>query len=242
MAGVRLDLDEPRHVRLFPVPYRLLEQQAQFAKYSIIEVDVERHQHDRRPESLRPVLNTLEVIEQLSPADGWARRWQHLRPLVAPSLCAIRREQEAEKTSLGLFRIPSAPVLKLTDAEPWPEAKSALADQIDLFDQDLKRLEWVPVQLRYSFSCAEANCPGHDMRLKDWEAGESYRKYLRTYGPQQVREKMHERWLTRMFTANRAVHAFVGNIALRPRTFMLLGLAYPLRAVAEYVQDDLFSS
>ncbi|MYS22490.1 Putative transposase of IS4/5 family [Streptomyces sp. DvalAA-14] len=39
----------------------------------------------------------------------------------------------------------------------------------------------------------------------------------------------------------RAVHFFVGNIAAHPRTFMLLGLFYPQRRVAEYVQDDLFT-
>ncbi|MER7721972.1 hypothetical protein AB0L50_13225 [Streptomyces flaveolus] len=241
VAGVRLDLGQPRHVRLFPVPFRLLEQQAQFAKYSVIEVDVEPHRRDGRPESLRPILETLEVIEQVTSSDGWARRWQHLRPLVAPSLCAVYREQRARGTSLGLFRLATAPRLRLTDAEPWPGSKTALADQMDLFEQDLKRLEWVPVQLRYSFSCSEADCPGHDMHLKDWEAGESYRKFLRAYGPQKVHEMLYERWLTRMFTRDRAVHAFVGNIAARPRTFMLLGLAYPLRTVADYTQEDLFS-
>ncbi|MEU5380553.1 hypothetical protein ABZ359_34425 [Streptomyces sp. NPDC005968] len=240
VAGVRLDLGRPQHVRLFPVPFRLLEQDAQFAKYSIIEVDVESHRRDRRPESLRPILDTLEVTDRLSTADGWGRRWQYLRPLVAPSLCAIRREQELRSTSLGLFRLPSVPRLKLIDAEPWPDSKAALTDQMDLFEQDLARLEWVPVQLRYTFTCSDADCPGHDMHLKDWEAGESYRKFLRTYGPRQVRDKLYERWLTRMFTAERAVHAFVGNIAARPRTFMLLGLAYPLRTVADYIQEDLF--
>ncbi|MEU8794998.1 hypothetical protein [Streptomyces sp. NPDC048643] len=55
-----------------------------------------------------------------------------------------------------------------------------------------------------------------------------------------MRDKLYERWLTRMFTTERAVHALVGNIAARPRTFMLLGLAYPSHAVANYVQEDLF--
>ncbi|MFD9541396.1 hypothetical protein [Streptomyces sp. NPDC060022] len=241
VAGVRLDTGQPHLVRLFPVPFRLLEQQAQFAKYSIIEVDVERHRRDQRPESLRPVLETVQVVEQLSPANGWTQRWQHLRSLVTPSLCAIRRDQEANGTSLGVFKIPATPKLRLTDAEPWPDAKAALADQLDLFEQDLQRLEWVPVQLRYSFSCADDACAGHDLRLKDWEAGEAYRKFLRHYGSDRVREKMYERWLTRMFTPERSVHAFVGNIAARPHTFMLLGLAYPLRAIADHVQDDLFT-
>ncbi|MFH9229009.1 hypothetical protein [Streptomyces lydicus] len=242
VAGIRLDLEAPRHVRLFPVPYRLLAQESQFAKYSVIEVDVEPHARDLRRESLRPDLDTLKVIVGRIPStDGWAERFRHLRPLVAPSLCAIRRDEEAHGTSLGLFPLPQTPSLRLADAEPWPASKAALADQLDLFEQDLKRLEWVPLQFRYSFRCSDAQCPGHDMHLKDWEAGETYRKFFRRYGAELIREKLHERWLTRMFTPDRVVHAFVGNIAARPRTFMLLGLAYPRRAVVDFVQEDLFS-
>ena len=56
LAGIRLDQGTPQHVRLFPVPFRLLNEESQFAKYSIVEVDVQRHHGDRRPESLRPNL------------------------------------------------------------------------------------------------------------------------------------------------------------------------------------------
>lgn len=242
VAGIRLDLDTPQHVRLFPVPYRLLAEESQFAKYSVIEVDVEQHDCDRRPESLRPDLDTLKVVvDRIPTADGWGERFRHIRPIVSPSLCAIKRDQETHGTSLGVFRLTETPTFRLQDAEPWPASKAALADQLDLFDQDLRRLEWVPLQFRYSFKCVDALCPGHDMGLKDWEAGESYRKFLRQYGLGHVKEKLHERWLERMFTPDRAVHCFVGNIAAHPRTFMLLGLAYPRRTVAEFVQEDLFS-
>ncbi|KOG53154.1 hypothetical protein ADK76_29005 [Streptomyces griseoflavus] len=242
VAGIRLDTQTPQHVRLFPVPYRLLAEKDQFAKYSVIEVDVERHRNDQRPESLRPHLDTLKIVDPCIPSrDGWVRRFEPIRPLIAPSLCAIRRDQEIRGTSLGIFRLPRTPTLRLVDAEPWPVSKAALADWLDLFEQDLQPLEWVPVQFRYGFHCADEHCPGHDMHLKDWEAGESYRRFLRRYGPGLVREKLYERWLTRMFTPDRAVHCFVGNVALRPRTFMLLGLAYPLRTTVECVQDGLFS-
>lgn len=106
-------------------------------------------------------------------------------------------------------------------------AKAALADQLDLFDQELRRLEWIPFEFRYRFRCADGACTGHDMGLKDWEAGESYRKYRRTYGEQAVLDKLRERWFDRMVTPDRAVHCFVGNIAARPHTFMLLSLFSP---------------
>ncbi|MFI0243154.1 hypothetical protein [Streptomyces sp. NPDC016845] len=240
VAGIRLDRDSPEHVRLFPVPFRLLDAQSQFAKYAIVEVDVRRHQQDRRPESWRPNLDTLKVIDRIGTRDGWRQRYSLLRPLIAPSLCAIKRDQARHGTSLGLFR-PAAPVhFRLEPAEPWPASKAALADQMDLLDQDLKQLQWVPLEFRYRFRCNDAHCTGHDLALRDWEAGESYRKYLRTYGQTGVQDKLRERWSTRMFSPGKAVHCFVGNLAKRPATFMLLGLFYPPRQALEHHQEELF--
>ncbi|MFC8124808.1 hypothetical protein [Streptomyces sp. NPDC057302] len=224
-----------------PVPFRLLGEGSQFEKYSIIEVDVRTHPHDRRPESLRPNLETLKIVDRLGTSDGWKKRYEHVRPLMASSLCSIRRDQEERGTSLGVFRPAEVTGFRLAPAEPWPASKAALADQLDLFEQDLQRLEWVPLEFRYSFRCAGKECSGHDMGLKDWEAGESYRKFLRQYGQRGVEDKLRERWFERMFTPHRAVHCFVGNIAAHPKTFMLLGLFYPQRSIVDFVQEDLFS-
>ncbi|MFK0173988.1 hypothetical protein ACIQU5_34945 [Streptomyces sp. NPDC090306] len=240
VAGIRLDQGPPHHVRLFPVPFRLLGEEAQFAKYAIIEVDVQRHRRDRRPESLRPNLETIKVIERLGTSDGWRERFSHIRPLVAPSLCAIKREQAAQGTSLGVFRPAEFTGFRLEPAEPWPASKTALANQMDLLAQDLRQLEWVPLEFRYSFRCADDSCPGHDMALRDWEAGESYRKYLHKYGQAEVEAKLRERWFDRMITRDKAVHCFVGNVAAHPKTFLLLGLLYPRRSVVETYQEGLF--
>lgn len=159
---------------------------------------------------------------------------------MAPSLCAIKRDQEERGISLGVFRPAEITNFRFEDAESWPASKAALADQMDLFEQDLRQLEWVPLEFRYRFRCADEQCTGHDMGLKDWEAGESFREFLRQYGRQAVRDRLRDRWFVRMFAPDRAVHFFVGNIAARPKTFMLLGLFYPRRDVVEYVQEDLF--
>ncbi|MFE7897367.1 hypothetical protein ACFU3E_07485 [Streptomyces sp. NPDC057424] len=51
-----------------------------------------------------------------------------VEPLGAPSLCAIKRDQEERGTSLGVFR-PTEASCRLTAAEPWSDSKAALADQ-----------------------------------------------------------------------------------------------------------------
>ncbi|WP_327066436.1 hypothetical protein [Kitasatospora sp. NBC_01302] len=39
VAGIRLDTDQLRLVRLFPVPHRLLDEEKRFGKYSVVEGD-----------------------------------------------------------------------------------------------------------------------------------------------------------------------------------------------------------
>ncbi|MGW4032406.1 hypothetical protein ACWEFL_24370 [Streptomyces sp. NPDC004838] len=185
VADIRLDQDEPQHVRLFPVPFRLLSEEARFSKYSITEVDVEPHrpERDSRPESLRPHLDTLEIVGEVPSDGGWKKHYRYVEPLVAPSL--------------GVFRPAEITRFRLEPAEPWSVSKAALADQLDLFEQELNPLEWVPLDLRYGFRCADDDCPTHDMGLKDWEAGQSYRRFLRKYGERGVREALRETWYDR---------------------------------------------
>lgn len=241
VAGVRLDQGEPQHVRLFPVPYRLMDEDSQFKKYSIVQVDVRRHDTDRRPESLRPRLDTLKVLEHLPSSDGWRRRLEHIRPLIAPSLCSIKETQERDSTSLGVFRPQDVTDFRLRPADPWTAAQTGIANQTDLLDQERTPLQWVPFEFRYRFRCIDQACTGHDMALKDWEAGQSYRGFQRRYPASQLEAKIRERWFDTMFKPTRAVHFFVGNIAAHPKTFMLLGLFYPpLHVLTEPVQDGLF--
>jgi hypothetical protein len=47
-AGITRDGD---WIRLFPVPFRFLEQEQQFARYQWIDIEVRRARNDPRPES-----------------------------------------------------------------------------------------------------------------------------------------------------------------------------------------------
>lgn len=241
VAGIRLDCDPVRHVRLFPVPHRLLEQDKQFAKYNIVEVDVRRQNTDRRPESLRPNLDSLTVVDEVDTRDGWAERVRLARPLIAPSLCAIKRRQQEDGTSLGLFRPAVIESFRLADARPWSAEQSGIVNQTDIIHPDHRPLEWVPFEFRYRFRCQDQDCAGHDMGLHDWEAGQSWRRFRRTYPADRLKDVLHDRWWTKMITPGRATHFFVGNIAARPKTFMLLGLFQPtVQALEAPQQDALF--
>ena len=45
-----------------------------------------------------------------------------------------------------------------------------------------QELEKIPYDFSYKFKCDEAGCTGHEMICTDWEMGQSYRQWVRTYG------------------------------------------------------------
>jgi len=62
-AGVRAD---GSWVRLYPVPFRRLEEKEQYRKFDWIELDLVRQASDCRPESYRPRdPKAIEVIEHI---------------------------------------------------------------------------------------------------------------------------------------------------------------------------------
>src|SRR5438105_950468 len=80
VAGVRTDSD-PRWIRLWPVYFRDLPFSQRFQKYQEIHLDVERSS-DTRPESSRPLPDTLVVGKTIGSANAWSSRRRLIKPLV----------------------------------------------------------------------------------------------------------------------------------------------------------------
>jgi hypothetical protein len=57
-AGV---LEDGSWIRLYPMPFRLLDDEQKYPKYTWVDVEVERNTSDFRPESYRPNTSTMKV-------------------------------------------------------------------------------------------------------------------------------------------------------------------------------------
>ncbi len=236
VAGIRVDTPHPEHVRLFPVPFRDLEQAQQFHKYDLVEVDVSGHARDDRPESRRPDLSTLRVVGHV-PSDGeWKQRAQWVRPLVAGSLCQIKRDQKDIGTSLGVFRPGKVTGFKLVKAEERSDWQEMMASQMNIFDPERRKLEALPYRFVYRFRCTDQECGGHEIGLLDWEAGAAYLRWRHRYPPQVLEDKIREKWFIDIAGPKRDVHFFAGNLHKRPKQFMLLGAFYPPRGIMDHMQ------
>ena len=68
-AGLR---EDGSWVRIYPVPFRRLEETEQYSKYDWIECELIRSRKDKRPESYHPAdVAQMSPVGHVSPEDGW---------------------------------------------------------------------------------------------------------------------------------------------------------------------------
>nr|VFK19110.1 MAG: hypothetical protein BECKLPF1236B_GA0070989_11615 [Candidatus Kentron sp. LPFa] len=227
-----------RYVRLYPVPFRDLENSRRFKKYQWVRLKVQQRNSDSRPESYAPNYDTLEVIsEPLSTDDAWRERREIVLSRVAESLCDIQDAQKRDGASLGIFK--PAEIIDF-DWEPdeqqeWTDTEQARLAQQDLFmTREKKLLEKIPYTFRYRFRCADCrvNEP-HHMKVVDWELAQMYRKLRReSESIDDCLTKIRDKWLVQICDSQKYdTYFFVGNMRQFPQSFLVLGVFWPPREV-----------
>lgn len=233
VAGVT---DEGKWIRLFPITFRSLDEGSQFKTYAWIQVQAWKTPRDPRPESYHIEPDSLKVERVVGTDKNWAERWNILRPLVRPSLEALKAQQQKDKTSLGLIKPREIQELVIEPAkEPqWSSADKGKLSRQNLFDIEgqghpLRLLEKIPFRFAYRFLCDDPACNGHNLSIISWEVMESYRRWQVKYKedwPGKFRETYWDSML------QRDLHFFVGNMASHPTSWLILGLYYPPKTPA----------
>jgi hypothetical protein len=242
VAGICTDSLRPRWVRLYPVGFRDLPFSQRFRKYQEIRLGVVGAS-DPRPETLRPVTDTLEVGRQIGTGNGWAERRRLVEPLMAGSMCDIYRQQRLDGTSLGVFRPGDVVDLAIRkDPTPgWSEKQLNSLGQGGLFDTVKKSmLEKVPYSFSYVYRC-DGKCKGHRQRIIDWEIAEAYRAWS-NYTEEERLERIRQKWFGDFFRNGKDSSFFVGNMFGHPRNFLILGVFWPPAANQRQLLLDLDSA
>ena len=225
-AGV--DITTHEWVRLYPIPFRDLDDERKFKKYSIITVNCSKPQDDKRPESYRVDIDSIKILDQWDTTDKWERRKSVVFKLPVKSMCQVLKDADEKDFSLALVK----PVdigfewkkVSLSD----PTAKEQCYAQLSFFNKQKQAIEEIPYDFYYLFHCAGvADCPRHKLSIIDWEIGQAYRDWRRRYLTTDcLLDKIKERWLDRMCLRT-DIHFFVGNLKRFRTTFMVLGTFYP---------------
>jgi len=242
-AGLRPD---GTWVRLYPVPFRRLEEQQQYNKYDWLECRIVKQQKDRRPESFRPV-DEAELVSIDKMDTGKKRDWRARRDLVLDtgkvfdSLDELIAGSKSNTISLGTFR--PAEVLDFViepDERDWDEAKLAAMrvglDQFELFsDNEWRKTFKLVKKLPYKFSYRFTDVDGRQSTLQvlDWELGALYWNCLRdAEGDEEtalakVRQKYFDDFTTK------DLHFFMGTTLAwhfrAPNPWQIIGVFYPPR-------------
>jgi hypothetical protein len=234
-AGVT---DDGKWIRLFPLPYRLLDDENKFKKYQWINVNVTKARNDPRPESFNPQVDQIEIGNILSAERGWSARWNVLRPLVNSSLCDLQLDRDSDGfPTLGLIKPKIDRLLITPCGAAWTSKQANALKQSSLFHKaPAQELEKIPFDFSYEYRCQKFMCPGHTMICTDWEMGEAYRHWRRKYGDS-WEAKFRERFETEMMEKN-DTHFYVGNLHQFPNAWIVIGLFYPPR---ETTRDMFFN-
>jgi len=225
-------------VRIFPVPYRSLPISQRFKKFQWIEADLKKAGSDTRPESHNIDITSIKLGELVPTTKEWSQRRALLRPLMRASMCAIRRELDANgHPTLGIFSPKTIKRLLIEPCSPdWNTNQKAILSQKSFgFDAAAPKaeLQKIPFDFYYEFTCDDLGCKGHKMSCTDWEMAEAYRGWKIKYGDgweAKFRERFERDMIEKFDT-----HFFVGTMHGHPKNWLIVGLFYPPKK-----QKDLF--
>lgn len=240
VAGIRIDTERAEWVRLYPVPFRWMDGDQQFRKYDVIELGMRRAAGDSRPESYKPDIETITVVDHL---EDWKHRQPYFERLRRTTTCELSRAATARHDAPSLGMVPVRDVTSLdfevhpgwTDAEKAKIAASVERTPLSLFSDTTRTphaLRPPRFKVRYRYCCMEPECPGHVGQILDWELTALQNK--QRVSDDQLKKSIIQKFRDQMFSEGRKTSFFMGNFE-DPRKrhgFSVLGVHYPPLGVA----------
>lgn len=220
--------------RIYPIPYRYLEDVQQMKLYQWVELDVWQDAFDPRPESWKADFTSIQLGDVI-PTDsrGWAARARVVKPETRafPSVNALKAAQKESGASIGAVK-PTAITdvwveeLSPADEEEWLAKEKAILSQPD-WTREVKPLDWLPVRFGLSFQCADGG--NHRMRIHDWGLYEQFRREwkVRRRDMHAAAEGVRRHLADLCDLETRDVYLFLGSMRERLWEFTIMGAWYP---------------
>lgn len=235
-AGLRAD---GTWVRMYPVPFRRLEEKEQYRKYDWVECRLQRNRADVRPETYRPVdPHELVPVGHIGTDDVWRERREIVldKARVHEDLDELIRLARANTISLAVFK--PARILDLVveaDEREWkPERVSemrAASRQRELFADDVWRETFKIIRkmpFKFSYRFEDAAGKRSEQQILDWEIGQLYWNCLRAANGDEDRAvaKVREKYLDQF--PKKDLHLFLGTTQqwhqVAPNPWVIIGM------------------
>jgi len=231
-------------IRLYPLPFRKLDNEQKYKKYQWIEADIERNTSDFRFESHKVLnIDTIKVDDSENKKVNWDERKRILlkSEKVFTNLAELIMLAKAPPyRSLAIFK-PT----KILDfySEPterdWPKDKleriQEKAKQLSLFQtpdevvEEFKVVQKLPFVFKYKFLDDQGK--ESNLMIEDWEVGTLYLNCLRNANGEEreALEKVREKYWDDFMAKD--IFFFLGtrksdhHLAVNP--FSIVGVFYP---------------
>ena len=231
-------------VRIYPLPFRRLENEQQYKKWQWIELDLEKNTSDPRPESHKVKnIDFLKTIEQLGTEQNWFKRKETVnKSIVYNDLTALITKANKEN-SLSLATFKPAKIIDFIVEEvdrEWSAEKlatlEAKSQQLSLFqtEDEVKREFELVDKLPYKFSYKFEDINGKEstLMIEDWEIGALYWNCLKnTNGDEQrATQQVKEKYFSK-FRREHDILLFLGTTqqfhGWASNPFIIIGVFYP---------------
>lgn len=231
-------------IRIYPVPFRLLEFEKKYKKYQWLEADLIKNSADPRPESYR--IKNFDTIRLLHFIDT-KNNWQERKNLILKNLPIYKDLktliQKANKNNLSLALFKPEKIIDFIAEETERDWDSELVNKIendikqpDLFTTDeelqLKETFELVKKIPYKFSYKFLDEKGKEscLMIEDWELGQLYWNCLKKgIDEKKAIEKVRQKYFIEFkkkdlylyLGTTRQFHGWAKN------PFVIIGVFYP---------------
>jgi hypothetical protein len=237
--------------RLYPVPFRMIQEGSQFKKWQWIDVFVEKANKGHRPESHKIYVDTIKCSNTIDTKHGWLDRWKWLDKIPTfTSYEAIENDRLKNGLSLALLRpkkILSLDIVEARNSDWTDDEREKLIraqTQGELFleaevKREVKELKKIPYDFYYRYICDTPDGEiEHKHKIVDWEAGALFWRCEREYGnswEEQFRKKLESDLI------HKDLMFLMGNQHRFQDQWLIISLVYPpKREVDNKSQGSLF--
>jgi len=235
-------LDGEKWIRMYPIPYRLLQDQQKYPKYSWIELNLTRKRDDFRPESYRPKLGVdepIKVFQHIGTDNEWAARRSFVLKEVFTSMNELIELSKDENQRKSLATLKPTRIVDFVieeDEREWNPKWLEDLKQFNMFELPTqqghrKLVRKLPYKFSYRF-LSEGDTAPRKMMIEDWEIGALFWNCLyRTDGDEQAAlELVKQKYLDEFIEKD--LFLFVGttlkfHAMSAPNPFVIIGVFYP---------------
>ena len=237
-AGFR---EDGSWIRIYPLPFRLLDEDQKYRKYQWVELALEKNPSDPRPESYRPIdRDNIKILEFLDTKREWEKRRKVVlnNNTIHTNLTTIIDAAHENNSSLSIFKPREIVdfIAKKTDNPDWEfstkEAAEAALGQGSLFVENRSDFQLVR-KLPYKFSYRFIDDAGRSstLMIEDWEIAKLYWNCLKGNSPEVSIKKVREKYLDD-FARKKDLYLFLGttrewHIRKAPNPYVIIGTFHP---------------